>query len=56
MFSLCLGNKHGYLQLGGFDGQGHYDEQINWIGIQDSLDFKFYLYGMRTNDDLIDIT
>ena len=29
-FGLCLGKNGGYMQIGGYDGQGHIEKDLTW--------------------------
>jgi hypothetical protein len=50
---MCLGKNGGYLQIGGFDGKGHLDKDIQWTRLKDSHNFLVSLHGISMNDHLM---
>lgn len=54
VFSLCMGKNGGYMQIGGYDGTGHLEEQIQWQSLIDNYNYLINLYGVSMNDHFIE--
>ena len=56
MFSMCMGKNGGYVQLGGYDGTGHLQEEVDWVEMLNEKNFRVALYGMSMNDHFMEGT